>query len=920
MSFTRFDDRRHFRRFCSKPGVSYRLGISVNEEIKLFEIHDIAESGIAFKFDSSNKDILSENMELSDVPIYINDKMINKLNLAIVRIQQDTDNDSQYLALTRPLDGATSAALWVIIYNLHFSKTYDRKKLLIDPNALPRIPGRGLYTEDARQERLKFVREQTPTKAELIQNTSFDPQKLTGNIEAFIGSVEIPLGIAGPLLINGPNANGIYYAPMATSEGALVASLTRGAIALSKSGGVSAHVLEQRMLRVPLFALNDLESALFFSTWIRNHFNEIREQTKKYSNYADLIELEPLVIGKVVHVNFVYETGDAAGQNMTTTCTWNTCKWILDQMKFFPNIEIQKFLIDGSLSNDKRVTHRSFIKGRGIRVIAEVFIPADILMSVLKVTPDQLSAAYLSGLVGCIQASMVGVNVNVANVIAAMFAACGQDIASVHESSIAHFHVEKGENGIYASMMLPSLVIGTVGGGTNLPQQRECLEMLGCAGPGHAHKLAEIIVSYCLALDLSTLSAIASGQFASAHERLGRNRPIEHLKLAEINEQFMTDIMQNTLGDKTIRVLSLKALKGMNMESSIITKFTADKVNKLLGILPYRMEYTSDKDGFKDVEVMIKIKPTDAEVNHMHHSLGLVCDARLAAEIKKAGGKIGSDKCHIKELEIYRQSDPRFVKHTPEIFGILQDDKREAYVVIQERLRDTVLMDSADDVSGWTREHIECAIDGITEIHSIWYDREDELKEKVWIGIPPNTELMLDLTRLWELLGAHGLNEFPEWFNEADHDRFLLRVYSIIGWWAEIEKMPKTLIHNDFNPRNITFKKTDEGLRLCVYDWELATIHLPQHDLAELLIFVLKDNVTREDIEYYTEYQRMALEKATGKSIDKNQWWRGFRYSNWDLMVNRFSLYIMAHTVRDYGFIERSQKTFRKILGIISEG
>ncbi|MCP4131572.1 MAG: phosphotransferase [bacterium] len=916
------NDRREYKRRLSREGYSFKLGYRTKDKHLLFDIFDICEGGLSILLGKSLVEDFQIGMDLENAAFYLNDSLQNSLNLKIVWIEKhsgDTEENAEgkeyRIGFTHSGDEATAAVLWETVYYYHFAKTQKTDEPEIDPNNLPRIPGRGLYTEEARQDRLQFIREKTSAKLEKVEVTSFDPQKLTGNIESFIGSIEIPVGIAGPMIIHGKNANGVFYAPLATSEGALVASVGRGAIAISKSGGATAHVIQQRMMRVPLFSFYDMEAALFFAEWIRGHFEEAKAEVQKYSNFANLIELRPFVVGRDVHVYFMYETGDAAGQNMTTTCTWNTCKWILKQMQHFKNVEIQRFLIDGSLSNDKRVTHQSFIRGRGIRVISEVFIPEDILQSVLKVTPDQLVDTYHAGVAGCIQASMVGINVNVANVIAAMFASTGQDIASVHESSLAHFHLEKGNDGVYATMMLPSLVIGTVGGGTNLGHQKECLEIIGCAGAGNSHKLAEIIASYCLALDLSTAAAIASGQFASAHERLGRNRLVNTLKVTDINEQFLTEIMRKTMDDQTLYVTGVEAVKGDDLGSSIITKLTSNQVNKLLGLFPYVIDYDSS-GGKKKIEAMIKVKPMDVEVNHMQHTLSLVCDARLAAEIKKSKGRTGVTKCHTRELEIFKQKDPRFTRYVPEVYGIYRNDEKEAYVIAQEHLKNMVLFDSADDVSGFTPEHIRLAIDGIAEIHSIWYKREDELKEMDWIGDYPTKELMMELTPLWKLLVSHGRNEFPEWFSEMEFEMVIARIDTMEWWWSKIESLPKTLIHNDFNPRNLGYRQTDEGLRVCIYDWELATIHLPQHDIAEYLIFVLSEDTTREEVEGYVEYHRKALEKATGDTIDAAEWWEGFRCCMWDLLVNRIPMYAMAHTVRDYAFMERIHKTLRTMLAI----
>ncbi|MCP4657019.1 MAG: hydroxymethylglutaryl-CoA reductase, partial [bacterium] len=186
----------------------------------------------------------------------------------------------------------------------------------------PRIPGRGHYTESARLERLRWARQRTGTELLHLESTGLTPERLTGNIENLIGGVEVPVGLAGPLWFRGRSVSGLVLAPFATTEGSLVASATRGATALSRSGGVTAQVLAQRMLRVPLFVLSDLDAAYAFASWVESHQEEIRAQTLLVSGHAELRQIEPFQVGNMVHLRFIYETGDAAGQNMTTACTW----------------------------------------------------------------------------------------------------------------------------------------------------------------------------------------------------------------------------------------------------------------------------------------------------------------------------------------------------------------------------------------------------------------------------------------------------------------------------------------------------------------------------------------------------------------------------------------------------------------------
>lgn len=831
-------------------------------------------------------------------------------HLPALRVRQlREEGGCRQVILESPEPGETADRLWDIAYRLRMLAA-EVGVQVHDDQSLPKIPARGLYTEEARQQRLAFVRAETGAGLAEVAHTRLDPRRLVSNIEAFIGSVEIPVGLAGPLHIRGAHANGLFYAPLATTEGALVASATRGATALSRAGGVTTRVLGQRMMRVPMFAFESMQKALFFADWVKDHQDTLAAEVRKYSNYANLVHVAAQTMGRTVHVHFIYETGDAAGQNMTTTCTWQACQWILKQVQRFEGLRVVNFLVEANLSNDKKVTYQTFLRGRGVRVMAEAVLTDEVCHRILKLSARQLVTAYQHVLSGSVASGMVGMNINVANVVAAMFTALGQDIACVHESALAHLHMELTEDGdAYCTMTLPSLVIGTVGGGTNLPQQRECLEIIQCAGPGKAHKLAEVIAAWCLALDISTLSAVAADHFARAHEKLGRNRPVNYLKLVDLDSGFFNAALRSG-GLGQIQVEALETLQIESKGSSIITELTGHKVNKLVGHFPFRL-HTVDGEM---LDVMAKVKPLDAEVILMANSMAAMCEPRLAQEFKNFRDHIGFRGCHVRELAVMSQRDPRFVRHSPLVYGVVQDDEREAYVLVEELLQGLEHMDSADDTSSWMREHVEAAIRGIAEVHSIWYGREEELKQQPWLVEYPTAAGMVEKRRLWELLGVHAREEFPEWFSEEDSAIHRAIVKDIGNWWADIETMKRTLVHNDFNPRNIAFRRQGDELVLCAWDWELATLHLPQHDLVELLAFTLHDPLDPADINHYIELHRAELERHAGTPIDPADWRYGYKLALRDLLVNRMPMYMMAHTFRHYEFMERAYRTFRELL------
>jgi aminoglycoside phosphotransferase (APT) family kinase protein len=218
-------------------------------------------------------------------------------------------------------------------------------------------------------------------------------------------------------------------------------------------------------------------------------------------------------------------------------------------------------------------------------------------------------------------------------------------------------------------------------------------------------------------------------------------------------------------------------------------------------------------------------------------------------------------------------------------------------------------MDSADHPGRWTPAHLEAAIRGIADVHAIWYGREAEVQAQPWIGHVQGAQSMSEMRELWEDLAVHASEEFPEWFSQGDLALHRKLIEAIPRWWARIETMPRTLVHNDFNPRNVAFRREADGPRLVAYDWELATLHLPQRDVAELLCYVLTPETTAEEVSRWVTFHRLALERATGRSLDAAEFDEGFLLALYDLAVNRFAFGVAAHTFRHYGFMERIVRT-----------
>jgi hydroxymethylglutaryl-CoA reductase (NADPH) len=377
------------------------------------------------------------------------------------------------------------------------------------------------YTRDAAKLRRDFLTERSGASLEHIGNYSLDPATLPGNIEHFTGVAQVPMGIAGPLLVNGEHAQGEFYVPMATAEGTLVASYNRGMKLLYETGGVTTTIVEDHMQRAPSFIFPSAREARAFGEWLVERFDDIKAVAETTTRSGKLKDIEQYSASRIIYTRFNYTTGDAAGQNLTGKATQAACDWIKAE---YPGIE--QYFLESNFATDKKTSQVNMLHTRGKRVVAEATIPDALLRSVMKSSSELMfRARQVSNLGGF----MSGVNNNgahSANGITAIFIATGQDVANVAESSAAFVHAELRPNGdYYYSITIPSLIVASYGGGTGLATQRESLEMLGCYGDGKVRKLAEIIAATVLCGELSLGSAIVAEEWVKAHDAYGRNRP-----------------------------------------------------------------------------------------------------------------------------------------------------------------------------------------------------------------------------------------------------------------------------------------------------------------------------------------------------------------------------------------------------------
>ena len=348
-----------------------------------------------------------------------------------------------------------------------------------------------------------------------------DPTTYERNVENFIGTVRVPVGIAGPLTVHGGAAHGTYYVPLATTEAALVASYSRGAQLLTLAGGCVARVLDARMHRAPVFTYADLRETTVAALWVRENAERLRSAAEATSRHARLLEIVATIEGNHLYLDCAYATGEAAGQNMVTFATEALSAEIARNAPVRP----RSFTVESNASGDKKAAAHALLSTRGRRVCADVTIPAALLEERLRVTPETLAAYWRTGAVAAAMTGTIGMQGMYANALAAFYLATGQDVACVAESAVGITRLDLAPGGaLYACVTMPNVIVATVGGGTGLPTQRAASRLLSRGDdPPTADALAEIVAAITLAGEISLTASLCANEFSGAHRRFARD-------------------------------------------------------------------------------------------------------------------------------------------------------------------------------------------------------------------------------------------------------------------------------------------------------------------------------------------------------------------------------------------------------------
>jgi thioester reductase-like protein len=376
-------------------------------------------------------------------------------------------------------------------------------------------------------------------------------------------------------------------------------------------------------------------------------------------------------------------------------------------------------------------------------------------------------------------------------------------------------------------------------------------------------------------------------------------------------------LLRASFADPTLQVANVD-LVNRGSDHSVVSELTSWRGGRTTGLFHCRLGVRMG-DVPRTMEVMVKVKPSDEDVLHVAETTAAVCDPRVSDTLRTVRDLIGVSGCHVREVALYAGGNGRLRRYQPACHGTWRDDEGGSWGIVLERLTDMAVIDAADGLELWSDEAIRRAIEGLAAIHAVWLGRDAELRAKPWIGHVPTTADVGRLQPFWRALADHAAPRFRHWAGSSIVSTHRRLVDSAPDWRATLDGGARTLIHNDFNPRNIGLRRCADGLRLVAYDWELATIGAPQRDLAELLCFVLPEDVALSRVRGLVETHRRELERESGVPLDAGFWWAGFTSALADVLVARLAFYALVDRVRPQPFLARVVRTWRH-LHVLCEG
>ncbi|KUG08312.1 aminoglycoside phosphotransferase family protein [Solirubrum puertoriconensis] len=365
---------------------------------------------------------------------------------------------------------------------------------------------------------------------------------------------------------------------------------------------------------------------------------------------------------------------------------------------------------------------------------------------------------------------------------------------------------------------------------------------------------------------------------------------------------FIEELMQAHAPERGIRVHEVSPLP-LDNSASILVVLTAGQTNRPVGHFGLRVTFEADGQLLTR-DMVLKLKPPGREVSAMLTSLAQACGGELAAVYPAYAARTGFFHTHQRELQVYAEHGAAALM--PTIWGLHHDQAHDVHAILMEYLADVELLNSVMAPEHWTDEHLRATLVQLAEWHAAHL--QPGHSRTVWPD-QPSEEYMQALAPLWEALLGNAATHFPELYGPAHVADLQQAIGAIPEYWAELAAHPKTLVHNDLNPRNTCFRRTSLGLQLCAYDWELATYHVPQYDVVELLSFVLDaDRYHLRPV--YLEFYRQHLHALTGLFPNAEEFNHIAGLAALDFGLHRLGMYMMAHTVSPYPFLPRVVQSY----------
>jgi thioester reductase-like protein len=449
----------------------------------------------------------------------------------------------------------------------------------------------------------------------------------------------------------------------------------------------------------------------------------------------------------------------------------------------------------------------------------------------------------------------------------------------------------------------------------------EALAALGIACPPLDTRLLDR--TFASLIHQGFLSAPRRSRLAGARAR-GGDGARGSGEAPPLDAELVASMLRQSFADDSVRITAT-SVTPLRTEHSILTELASFGGARESGLFHYKIQHESRRGGEASgkLDIFVKVKPPDEAVLDIGRSLAAMSGERVERAYEEARELLAARGCHLRELAVYAQPERErvFSRYTPKLFGAVRDDSRGLWALALEHIGGLSLLDSADDVSGWGRAAMEAAVRGAAELHAIWYGREVELFADPILASASlaRREDAARMRGFWSALAEPASAAFTPFYGEDFAMIHRELAEDVDAWWSPLEGLPRTLIHNDFNPRNIAMRSGPEGLRLCAYDWELAAVGVPQRDLAELLCFVLPPDVSAEEVAFYVDLHRVSIERARGAAIPRGACFLALRSALAELLVNRLSMYALVHAVRRQRFLPRVLASFRRLYEVSGE-